>query len=378
MRSRRVERAARKSRTRSAVVFWLVGALILALMLAVWQARAALLMAFAAVIFATILLAVSRPLNARLGIPRGLSVPLAAVLLLALPLGAFLLIGPELRVQLSAFAEAVPEGIRSIERRFDISFEELLKDATGTSATSGNNGSRDLIADAMRLARLVVSQLGIAGSFVVSAIAGLLVVVVGGIFLASDPDRYRRGIVQLVPKGHQDRIDHAIGACGYALERWLRAQFAAMVAVGMLTGVGAWLIGLPAPLAIGVISGILEFFPIIGPWLGAVPVLLLAIGQGMQAVVLAGLLLFIIQQLEASVITPIAQDTMVKIPPFLVLFGLIAFGLVFGLVGMLVAGPLTLVAYVLVKELYIKDALGKGQQVPSTAKAEASSTNNQP
>jgi predicted PurR-regulated permease PerM len=365
MRSRRVERAARTSSTRSAVVFWLVGALILALMLAAWQARAALLMAFAAVIFATILLAVSRPLNARFGIPRAVSVPVSAVLLLALPLAGFLLIGPELRAQLTAFAEALPEGIRSIERRFDISFEELLKDATGANATTASEGSRDLIADAIRVARMVVSQLGVAGSFVVSAIAGLIVVVVGGIYIASDPDRYRRGIVQLVPKGHQDKFNRAIGACGHALEQWLRAQFAAMVAVGVLTGLGAWLIGLPAPLAIGVIAGILEFFPIIGPWLGAVPVLLLAIGQGMQTIVLAALLLLVIQQLEASVITPIAQDTMVKIPPFLVLFGLIAFGLVFGLVGVLVAGPLTLVAYVLVKELYIKDALGTDHYAPS-------------
>jgi predicted PurR-regulated permease PerM len=222
---------------------------------------------------------------------------------------------------------------------------------------------------------MVVSQLGVAGSFVVSAIAGLIVVVVGGIYIASDPDRYRRGIVQLVPKGHQDKFNRAIGACGHALEQWLRAQFAAMVAVGVLTGLGAWLIGLPAPLAIGVIAGILEFFPIIGPWLGAVPVLLLAIGQGMQTIVLAALLLLVIQQLEASVITPIAQDTMVKIPPFLVLFGLIAFGLVFGLVGVLVAGPLTLVAYVLVKELYIKDALGTDHHAPS--KSAPSPTTNQ-
>ena len=376
MRRRRVERGARTSPPRAAAVFWLVGALILALMLAAWQARAALLMAFAAVIFATMLLAVSRPLNARLGLPRALTVPVAAILLLALPLVGFILIGPELQAQLSAFAEAVPAGIRSIEQRFGISFEELLKDATGTSAANGNDGSRDLIADGIRLARMVVSQLGMAGSFVLSAIAGLLVVAVGGIYVASDPDRYRRGIVQLVPKRHQDKMNGAIGACGHALERWLRAQFAAMVAVGVLTGVGAWLIGLPAPLAIGVISGILEFFPIIGPWLGAVPVLLLAVGQGMQAIVLAGLLLLVIQQLEANVITPIAQDAMVEIPPFLVLFGLIAFGLVFGLVGVLVAGPLTLVAYVLVKELYIKDALGKDQRSPSTVKA--SSTTDQP
>lgn len=374
MRSRRAERAAQTSVTRSAVAFWLVGALIVALMLAAWQARAALLMAFAAVIFATMLLALARPLNARLGVPRGLSVPLAAVVLLALPLGGFILIGPELQAQLGAFAEAVPEAIRSIEQRLGISFEALLKDAAGTGTTSGNTGSADLIANAIGLARMVVSQLGIAGSFIVSAIAGLLVVVVGGVFLAADPDRYRRGALQLVPNGHRDRIDRAIGACGHALKRWLRAQIAAMIAVGVLTGVGAWLIGLPAPLAIGVISGVLEFFPIIGPWLGAVPVLLLAVGQGMQAVVLAGLLLLVIQQLEANIITPIAQDTMVSIPPFLVLFGLIAFGLVFGLAGVIVAGPLTLVTYVLVGELYIKDALGKDRRDPAPAQGESSST----
>jgi predicted PurR-regulated permease PerM len=132
----------------------------------------------------------------------------------------------------------------------------------------------------------------------------------------------------------------------------------------MLTGGGAWLIGLPAPLAIGVIAGVLEFFPIIGPWLTAIPVLLLAFGQGPQVILFAALLLLLVQQLESNVITPLAQQSMAKIPPFVVLFGLIAFGLMFGWIGVIAAGPLTLVAYVLISELYVKDALGQQIEVP--------------
>jgi len=350
----------------SASVFWLSGAMIVVLLLAVWMALPALLLAFAAAIFASILSAAARPLVRYIGLPRGLALPVAGLVLLAVPVTGVVLIGPELRGQLGELAKAVPDAISALEAQLGIRFETLLKEATGTGQTA--NGSRGLISDAINIGQIALSNLSTAGGFILNALAGLIVVVVGGFFLATDPDRYFRGIVRLVPKDQQGKLARALGNCGRALEQWLRAQLVAMIVVGMLTGGGAWLIGLPAPLAIGVIAGVLEFFPIIGPWLAAIPVLLLAFGQGPQVILFAALLLLLVQQLESNVITPLAQQSMAKIPPFVVLFGLIAFGLMFGWIGVIAAGPLTLVAYVLISELYVKDALGQQIEVPGAPK----------
>lgn len=79
-------------------------------------------------------------------------------------------------------------------------------------------------------------------------------------------------------------------------------------------------------------------------------------------------MLLLVQQLESNVNTPRAQQSLAKIPPFIVLFGLIAFGLVFGRIGVIVAGPPTLVACVLISELYVKDALGQQIEAPGAPK----------
>lgn len=355
----------------TAFVVWLTGALVVALMLALWLALPALLLAFASAIFAVMLRAAARPLSSWTGIPHGLSLALTGLALLAVPVTAAMLIGPELKAQLVHMAKRLPAAIDAIERRFDFELSDVVRNATGQrgdGAGEGDPSGASLLPDALQVGRLLLSQLGAAGNIVVSGLAGLLIVIVGGFFLAADPGRYQRGLVMLVPQSHQPQAERALDNCGNALGLWLRAQAVSMAAVGALTGIGALLIGLPSPLAIGFLTGVLEFIPILGPWLGAIPVLLLAVGQGPEMVLFAALLLLVVQQLEANLITPLVQQRMTEIPPFLVLFGVLAFGLVFGIVGIVIAGPLTLVAYVLVTELYVRDTLGQPVEIPGNSR----------
>lgn len=351
----------------TAFVVWLTAALVVALMLALWLALPALLLAFASAIFAVMLRAAARPLSSWAGIPDGLSLILAGLVLLAVPVTAAMLIGPELKTQLVQMAKRLPAAIDAIERRFDFDLSDVVRNATGQGADAAKGGEparEGLLPGALQVGHLLLSQLGTAGNIVISGLAGLLIVIVGGFFLAADPGRYKRGLVMLVPASYQPQAEKALDNCGNALALWLRAQAISMAAVGALTGLGAWLIGLPSPLAIGFLTGVLEFVPILGPWLGAIPVLLLAVGHGPEMVLLAALLLLVVQQLEANLITPLVQQRMADIPPFLVLFGVLVFGLMFGVIGIIVAGPLTLVAYVLVMELYVRDALGQPVDIP--------------
>jgi len=358
---------------RAAAIFWLIGALVVAFLIAIWLALPALLVAFASVIVAVMLIAVARPLERLLGLRYPFALAMAGVVLLTLPVVACVLVGPQLKVQLAQVAQQIPAAIESIEHNFGIDLTSIVKDATGSGSPGATtSGGRSVISDAVSVGGLLLSNLSVAGSFVMNALAGLLIVIFGGFYLASDPQRYRQGFVRLFPPRHQEKMDSALDHCGRALERWLIAQAIAMTAVGMMAGLGSWALGLPAPLAIGVISGILEFFPVVGPWLGAVPVLLLAFGQGLQVMILAALMLLVIQQVEANLITPLVQQTFAEIPPFLVLFGLVVFGLIFGLAGVLVAGPLTLVAYVLVVELYVNDTLGQDLKIPGETDSEES------
>ncbi len=124
---------------------------------------------------------------------------------------------------------------------------------------------------------------------------------------------------------------------------------------------------LPAPLALGIFTGIAEFVPILGPIVGAVPALLLAVPQGWNMVLWTLALYVAIQQLEANVITPLVQQRMVAIPAGILMIAAIAFGIIFGLGGVIIASPLAIVTYVAVKKLYVADTLGQETSIPGEA-----------
>jgi predicted PurR-regulated permease PerM len=205
------------------------------------------------------------------------------------------------------------------------------------------------------------------GKAVLTGLASLILVVIGGFFLAAAPDRYCAGLVKLFPPQHHENIDSALRLSGNALRLWLFGQLISMAIVGVLVGLGTWLLGLPAPLALGVFAGLMEFIPILGPWLGAVPAVLLAVSEGGWTVLWTIVLFLAIQQVESNLITPLVQQQLVEIPAALLLFAVVGLGLLFGAIGVLVAAPLAVVLYVLVKKLYVRETLGEPTRIPGEA-----------
>ena len=112
-------------------------------------------------------------------------------------------------------------------------------------------------------------------------------------------------------------------------------------------------------LALGLLAGLGEFVPLIGAFATAIPALLAASTVDMSTVLYTLALYVVIQQIEGNLIMPIVERRMVSLPPALALFAVVAFGLMFGILGVIFATPLTVVAYVAVQKLYVEDALGK-------------------
>jgi predicted PurR-regulated permease PerM len=137
-----------------------------------------------------------------------------------------------------------------------------------------------------------------------------------------------------------------------------------MAIVATFTSLGLWLIGLPGFLVLGLLAGLAEVVSLIGPLAAAVPALLLALTQDVQAVVWTFLLYLAVQQIESNVVMPLIIRETVAVPPALTLFAIVAFGLVFGFGGVLLAAPLTVIAFVTVKKLWVREALGEGAKVP--------------
>jgi predicted PurR-regulated permease PerM len=349
---------------RSLIVLALV-----AFALLLWRVREAFLLAFAAVLIALLVLAAADPIRKWTNMSRGWSL-LAAVSLLALLLvGAGWLVGSTMRDQVSDLISRLPLGIQIAEQRLGISIpgeemlgrsgpnEDGLQDATKESAGAENSTGFSLLDD-------LLGQLLSWGRLAVAIATGFILVIAAGIYLASNPEAYSRGLAKLFPKRVHERVIDTLNTCGTALRVWLLTQLLAMTLIGILAGFGTWLIGLPAPLALGLFAGLAEFVPFVGSIAGAIPALLIAMTQSTGAVLWTLALFIGIQQIESNVIAPLLERRMLRIPPAVFLFSVLAFGLLFGLLGILLAAPLTVAAYVLVDKLYVRAVLGEEVKVP--------------
>lgn len=137
-----------------------------------------------------------------------------------------------------------------------------------------------------------------------------------------------------------------------------------MVAVGALTALGLWLIGLPAPLALGLLAGLLEFVPYVGPILAALPGVLIAASLGPETMLYALLVYVVVQQVESNAIVPLVARQVLSLPPALAIFSVVALGLVFGPLGLVFAAPLTVLLVVAIGKLYVRETLGQPVKVP--------------
>ncbi|MDX2157476.1 MAG: AI-2E family transporter [Hyphomicrobiaceae bacterium] len=353
----------------SAFVLFLVGGVVTALFLALWQAHQALLLAFLATVVAVMLTAAAELVERWLGLGRRASLALAGLVLIGLLVGSVAAVGTELARELAEIRHRLPEAVESLEKQLGVRLDALAREALDQRPAARSEGEPSssgmpALPGILGSAHAALSGLASVGGLALNVVASILLVVSGGFFLAAAPGRYKRGLVLLFPDEQKEAAEAAIDHCGQALRKWLVGQLVAMAAVGLLTGLGAWWLGLPAPLAIGVLAGITEFVPILGPWLGAVPALILAASQDWGLLLWTGALFIAIQQLEGNLITPLAQQRAADVPPFLVLYGVLVLGLIFGPLGLIVSGPLTVATYVMVTELYVRDTLGHDVEVP--------------
>lgn len=317
--------------------------------LLVWSLAQVLLLVFGAVLVAVLLDAMAAVLCRRTPLGRGVSLALAGLLVLAVLAGFLVLFGAQLQAQLAELAGRLPELAAMLENRLGI------EDLEGWAA----DRLREMLRDggiASRLAGISSNLLG--------ALANLGLVIVAGVYLAARPELYRDGLLLLFPPAAQQRARATLDAVGRALRLWLLGQLVAMLMVGVLTALGLWLLGIPSALALGFIAGLLEFVPYLGPILGALPALLLALAESPSLVLWVVLLYAAVQQVEGNLITPLVQQRAVDMPPALTIFAILAFGVLFGLGGVLLATPLAVVLMVMVKTLWVRDTLHRETSIP--------------
>jgi len=334
---------------RRVTVAVLITVLIGSLTYVVWYEIHVLLEAFAGLLFAVFLAALSDWLSQRLHIRYGWALTVVLVGLLVLLGGTGWLLASQLSAQVGELSHQLPQSLGQIR-------DYLLQSTLGRLVVEQMPQVPQDIAPLAQeglLPRLVQFISG-GINFATAAIVILFV----GVFGAAEPRIYKEGLSTLVPPRYRPRIDEAVQAVDFNLRRWLVGQVVLMVAIGVSTGIALWLIGIPMALLLGLLAGLLELVPYVGPFLSAIPAILVALLVSPVHVLLVIGLYIALHVLEGYVLGPLIQRRAILLPPALTLVMQVLLGDMFGILGLFVAAPLTVTLVVLLKMLYVEDTLG--------------------
>jgi predicted PurR-regulated permease PerM len=322
-------------------------ALITLAALLVYALRHVLLLVFGSILIAVGLRGLAGVIERIAPIGKRWSLAAAALIVIGVLAAIFWLGGAQIGSQMAQLAQTLPEAWASLRTR--------LESNSMTSALIGEiefamSSSSPLPAFASRVGSWTMSFAG--------ATLQLLLVLIAAGFMAASPDTYRGGALSLAPSRVRPHLRQAFKASATALRKWLVGTLFSMVFLSVTISIGLWLLGVPAPLALGLLAGIAQFVPLVGPILAALPAVLLALTVGPELAAWTALLYFVLSQIEANLIYPLIQERAVSLPPALTLFGVIAFGLLLGPLGVLFATPLIVVASVFVVIFYVRGTLG--------------------
>jgi predicted PurR-regulated permease PerM len=338
--------------TKRTLIVVAAGAAVIALLLAVWQVAQILLLIFASILFAVFLRTLAVFVSEHTPLSVGWS--LAAVVLTML--GVAVLIG-------ALYGPALADGFYQLGRQLPSAMDRLrgslgqyawgppLLD-TLSRAGGGLTNPQQL----SKIAGIFSTAFGAVGSF--------LIVIVLGIYFAVEPKTYINGTARLFPEEHRERVCEAFGHTGHALRWWLIGRIAAMAAVGVLTFIGLMILGVPFAFILALVNALLDFIPNIGPLIAAIPAIMVGLSQDAMTALWVAVLYFVIQGLEGFLITPYLQQRIVSLPPALLLAAQLVMGAGFGILGLLLAPALAVVAMVLVQMLYLRDVLGQRVDLP--------------
>ncbi|RUR40149.1 AI-2E family transporter [Vreelandella populi] len=320
--------------TQYALIVLMLGVVALVL----WQLVGLLILIFGAVVGACVLQTGMTPLL-RLGAPRWLAL-LAVIIGLVVVLGliswAF---GAQVSSELEALTSLLPDAWAQLQERIEgTSLAPLLDNTAERAGSLFENG---------------ISQVGMVVVSMGGSVVNFFALIVGMVYFAAQPGVYRRGLLLLAPVKSRPKLADALDESGKALRFWLGGQLVAMVVTGLLVGISMWFLGVPAPLGLGLIAGLLDFVPLVGPLVAAIPALLLAYTVSPQTALFVLIAYTIIQQIEGNIMQPLIQQRAVNLPPAMLLFSLFAASTLFGVAGVLLAAPLTVVLFVLVNRLYV-------------------------
>lgn len=252
------------------------------------------------------------------------------ILVLAVPITV---VAPNLAAQAGSFSESLPQQI-----------EGLRPVAQGLRPVPVRDAALDAIDRFGSTIQQPVAPRSDAivavGATAAKTLIDFLMVFVLAFYWLVERAFFKRNLLRLVPRSRAKDVNTVWVEVEDKLGGWVRGQLICMIAVGLAAGAGFFFIGLPNPILLGVIAGLCEIIPIIGPFLAFAPALIVALTMGPQTAVIVLVYAIVVQQLEGNVLVPRVMSHVVGVSPLTVVIGILSGAAISGAWGALVAVPI--------------------------------------
>ncbi|MBW4687674.1 MAG: AI-2E family transporter [Komarekiella atlantica HA4396-MV6] len=325
-----------------------------------WQIRQLVLLLFTAVVLAVAINQLVWRFQ-QSGVKRVWAVWLSLGMIVTLLVGVFLLIVPPFIQQFQELVVLLPTGVDQIQRGINW-LEERIPQIYLPEIPDINGLIEQIQPWVTNLLQRAIALF----STSITAILEFLLVIVLTLMLLVNPQPYRRAFVRVFPGFYRSRVEEILSRCAEGLGAWTIGALIEMVFIGVLCGLGLWILQVPLVLAHAVLAGLLNFIPNIGPTLSVVLPMAIAFLDAPWKAGAVIILYVIIQNIESYWLTPTVMAKQVALLPAMTLTAQIVFVTLFGALGLLMAIPLAVIAKIWIQEVLFKDILDKWRQVPSS------------
>jgi predicted PurR-regulated permease PerM len=189
----------------------------------------------------------------------------------------------------------------------------------------------------------MVTSAGQVWGYILSAaqvIFTTIVILALTLYWTLDGPRIIKSILLLVPQSQREGIGDLIAAMEAKIGFYIAGQGLLCLMIAIMAWIAYMLIGLPNALVLALAAGVMEAVPMLGPMLGAIPAVLVAVSISPDRLIWVVVATLVIQQLENSLLVPRVMKKTVGVNPFVTLLALFAFGTLFGVAGALMAIPI--------------------------------------
>lgn len=285
-----------------------------------------------------------------IGVPRALAIPLVFIVIIVGVAGVIVLVVPlgvssfaQLQAQAPSLASAAQDRINALQGS-PIQVFGIAIDLKGITQTINSH-----------LKDYLLGQFGNAltiGLTALSLLLQLVLMLIVAVLLSVDAPAVRKDLRRLVPNDYRTDFDQIWRRVRKMLYAYFRGQLIVATLIGVFSGIACAVLGVADPVALGLIAGLTALIPYVGPFLGAIPAILVGLAAGPVKALLVAIAYVVISNVILNIVYPKIVGDAVRLPPVLVIVALIAGFSWAGILGMFVAVPIAATLRILFDHIY--------------------------